>query len=202
MARNGSGTYVTPSGTWTNGAANGVLANLTDWEALLEDIVEAISQSVSKDGQTVLTGDLQMGGFKLTGMGAGTGVGQTLTWEQLFSQGVETNIPSAATTDIGTPNTNFLRVTGSTTITSFGTNYRGPRFLRFEDALTLTNSATLILPSNADYTTAAGDVLIALPKATAGTADGWYVASLSGGGGLPFSDNTHLAQVHAITLSF
>ena len=202
MSRNGLGTFVPPSGTWTNGAANGVLANLTDWEALLEDIVEAISQSVSKDGQTVLTGDLQMGGFKLTGMGAGTGVGQTLTWEQLFSQGVETNIASAATTEIGTPNTNFLRVTGSTTITSFGTNYRGPRFLRFEDALTLTNSSTLILPSNADYTTAAGDVLIALPKATAGTADGWYVASLSGGGGLPFSDNTHLAQIHAITLSF
>jgi hypothetical protein len=200
--RDGNGNYVPTSGTWTNGAANGVLANLTDWQTLLNDLVDAISQSVSKDGQTVMTGNLPMGGFRLTGLGAGTGVGETLTFEQLFSQGTEADVASAATTDIGLQNSNFLRITGNTTISSFGTNYRGPRFLRFADAVTLTNSSTLILPSNADYTTAAGDVLIALPKATAGTADGWYVASLSGGGGLPFSDNTHLAQIHAITLSF
>jgi len=178
MARNGVGVYVTPNGTWTSGAANGVLANLVDWQALLEDLVDAISQSVSKDGQTVLTGDLQMGGFKLTGMGAGSAVGQTLTWEQLFAQGTETDVASAATTDIGVQNSNFLRITGTTTITSFGTNYRGPRFLRFAGAVILTNSSTLILPGGADFTTSAGNVLVAIPKATAGVADGWYIVSL------------------------
>ena len=178
MARNGSGTYVTPSGTWTNGAANGVLANLSDWQALLNDLVDAISQSVSKDGQTVMTGNLPMGGFRLTGLGAGTGVGETLTFEQLFSQGTEADIASAATTDIGLQNSNFLRITGNTTISSFGTNYRGPRFLRFAGAVTLTNSSTLIVPGATDYTTAAGDVLVAIPKATAGVADGWYIATL------------------------
>jgi hypothetical protein len=179
MARNGLGTYVPTSGTWTNGASNGVLANLTDWQALLNDLVDAISQSVSKDGQTVMTGNLPMGGFKLTGLGAGTGVGETLTFEQLFSQGTEADIASAATTDIGLQNSNFLRITGNTTISSFGTNYRGPRFLRFAGAVTLTNSSTLILPNGVNFTTAAGSVLVAIPKATSGTADGWYVASLS-----------------------
>jgi hypothetical protein len=178
MARNGVGVYVPTSGTWTNGAANGVLATLADWEALLDDLVDAVSQSVSKDGQTALTGDLQMGGFKLTGLSAGAAVGQTLTWEQLFAQGTEIDVASAATTDIGVQNSNFLRITGTTTITSFGTNYRGPRFLRFAGAVTLTNSSTLIVPGAANYTTAAGDVIVAIPKATAGVADGWYIATL------------------------
>jgi hypothetical protein len=118
-----------------------------------------------------------MGGNALTNLAAGTGTGQSLRFEQLFSQGVETDLASAATTDIGLQNTNFLRVTGTTTITSFGTNYNGPRFLRFAGALTLTNSATLILPGAADITTVAGDTLIAIPKATAGTADGWQVVA-------------------------
>jgi hypothetical protein len=177
MARNGVGVYVPTSGTWTNGAANGVLATLADWDALLDDLVEALSQSLAKDGQTVLTGNLQMGGFKLTGMGNATGIGQPLSFEQLFSQGTETDLASTATTDIGTPNTNFLRITGTTTITSFGTNYRGPRFLRFADAVTLTNSSSLVITGGANITTTAGEIYIAIPKATAGVADGWYVVS-------------------------
>jgi hypothetical protein len=87
------------------------------------------------------------------------------------------DIASAATTDIGAQNTNFLRVTGNTTITSFGTNFKGPRFLVFEGAVTLTNSGTLVLPGGANITTSAGDVLIAIPGATLGTADKWIVTA-------------------------
>jgi hypothetical protein len=125
-----------------------------------------------------------MGGNSLTGLAAGTGTGQSLRFEQLFSQGTEADLASAATTDIGLQNTNFLRVTGTTTITSFGTNYNGPRFLRFAGVLTLTNSATLILPGAANITTVAGDTLIAIPKATAGTADGWQVVAYQRASGL------------------
>lgn len=178
MARNGSGTYVTPNGTWTNGAVNGTLATLSDWQALLTDLTNAMTQSVSKDGQTTLTGSLNMGGNKLTNLGQGSAQGQTLSWEQLFDQGTEVDVASAATTDIGIQNSTLIRITGTTTITSFGTNYRGPRFLRFAGAVTLTNSSTLILPGSANFTTTAGDVLIACPKATAGVDDGWYVVQL------------------------
>jgi hypothetical protein len=142
---------------------------------LLADLSNALTQSVSKDGQTVITGDLNLGGFKLTNMGAGTGTGQTLTFEQLFSQGTETDVASAATTDIGVQNSNFLRITGTTSITSFGTNYRGPRFIRFAGAVTLTNSATLVLPRGVNITTVAGDTMIVVPGATAGVADKWIV---------------------------
>jgi hypothetical protein len=87
------------------------------------------------------------------------------------------DIASAATTDIGAKNTNFLRVTGNTTITSFGANYKGPRFLVFEGAVTLTHSSTLVLPGGKNITTSAGDVLILIPGATLGTADKWIVAA-------------------------
>lgn len=177
MARNGSGTYSPTSGSWSTGAVNGALATVADWQALLADLSAALTQSVSKDGQTPITGNLNMGGNKLTNMAAGSGAGQSLLWEQLFSQGVEADLASAATTDIGAQNTNFLRLTGTSTITSFGTNYNGPRFIRFAAALTLTNSATLILPGASDITTVAGDTLIAIPKATSGTADGWQVVA-------------------------
>jgi hypothetical protein len=118
-----------------------------------------------------------MGNNKINGVSAGTGLGQALAFEQLFSQGGMADIASAATTDIGAQNTNFLRVTGNTTITSFGSNFKGPRFLVFEGAVTLTNSSTLVLPGGANITTAAGDVLIAIPGATLGTADKWIVTA-------------------------
>jgi hypothetical protein len=176
MARDGNGTMIPVTNTW-NVPVNGVLATGTDFKALYDDLIAALTQSVSRDGQTPMTGNLNMGNNKINGVSAGTGLGQALAFEQLFSQGGMADIASAATTDIGAQNTNFLRVTGNTTITSFGTNFKGPRFLVFEGAVTLTHSSTLVLPGGANITTAAGDVLIAIPGATLGTADKWVVVS-------------------------
>jgi len=171
MSRNGSGGYSLPSNSW-NPAVNGVTATAADWQALINDVATAIQQSVSADGQTPITGNLQMGGNKLTGLAAGSGTGQSLRYEQLFSQGTLTDIASAATVDIGAQLTNFLRVTGTTGITSFGTNYNGPRFLIFAAAVTLTHSATLVLPTASNITTAANDALIAVP-----ISGGWQVVA-------------------------
>ena len=179
MARNGSGQYNLPTSSWYP-PVNGVLATAGDWQALIEDVAAALTQSLSRDGQTPMTGNQAMGGNKLTGLGAGTATGDSLRWQQLFDQGIEEDIASAAVMDIGARNSNFLRVTGGTTITGLGTNYKGPRFLRFEGAVTITNSASLILPNGQNYTTAAGDVVICIPKATLGTPDGWYVVKASG----------------------
>jgi hypothetical protein len=116
-----------------------------------------------------------MTGNKLTGLGAGSATGDSLRWEQLFSQGTQQNLASATTTDIGAQNSVFLNITGTTTITSFGTNYNGPRYIRFDGALTLThNATTLILPGAANITTAAGDSAIVVPSGS--PANGWRVA--------------------------
>lgn len=190
MSRNGSGQYFAPTNSW-NPATNGQLASDGDWQTTLNDIVAALTQSLSRDGQGGMLGNLPMGGNKITGLGDGTGSGQALTFSQLFDQGTEQDLASAATTDIGAQLTNFLRITGTTTITSFGTNYKGPRFLRFSGAVTLTNSSTLILPSGANITTAAGDCLIVVPKATLGVSDGWVVVAYqSASGTITPSDNS------------
>ena len=68
-------------------------------------------------------------------------------------------IASASTCDLGTKEAMSLDVTGTTTITSFGTVSAGIRkWVTFADALTLTYNATsLKLPGAASITTAAGD---------------------------------------------
>lgn len=75
---------------------------------------------------------------------------------------LQTAIASAATTSIGTTAAgDTVHITGTTTITSFGTSTSANGLLRiviFDGALTLTHNATsLILPTDANITTAAGD---------------------------------------------
>lgn len=198
MSRNGSGTYTLPVNSW-NPATNAVSATASDWQSLIDDVETALTASLAADGQTPMTGNLAMGNNKLTGLAAGTAAGNSLRWEQLFSQGTEVDIASATTTDIGGQNSNFLQITGTTTITGFGTNYNGPRFLRFAGALTLTHGSALVLPSGASITTAAGDMAVAIPKATSGTPDGWVVL-YQRASGLPLL-TTGLVPTGAVTTS-
>ncbi len=104
-----------------------------------------------------------------------------------FSQTVEIDVPSAATVDIGNQTTRILRITGTTQITSLGTNYNGPVYIRFAGALTLTHHATnLVIPGAANLVTAAGDSCIAIPKTTSsGTFDGWRIANFVRGADTP-----------------
>lgn len=88
------------------------------------------------------------------------------TMAQIAQWTGEGTIASAATCDIGAEDEEFLNVTGTTTITSFGTVRAGTvRRLLFADALTLTHNATsLILPGSANITTAAGDVAVMISE--------------------------------------
>jgi len=197
--RNGSGAYSLPVNTW-NPATTGVSATVTDWQALINDIATAMQQSVSSDGQTAMTGNLAMGNNKLTGLSAGTATGHSLRWEQLFSQGTIANLASATTTDIGAQNTSFLNITGTTTITGFGSNFNGPRYLVFAGILTLTHSATLVCPGAANITTAANDSAIAIP-----ISGGWQIVAYQKASGLPVSTTglvpTGLATASGLTMS-
>lgn len=85
----------------------------------------------------------------------------------------EADVASAATCDVGALNSLFVRVTGAVSITSLGTNYNGPRFIRFAGALTLVHSATLVLPGAVNLSTTAGDSCIAVPIGTPAT--GWQI---------------------------
>jgi hypothetical protein len=74
-------------------------------------------------------------------------------------------LASAATVDLGSINQSFVGITGTTTITSFGSSATTGtiHIVKFSGILTLTYNATsLILQSGFNITTAAGDTAIAL----------------------------------------
>ncbi len=74
------------------------------------------------------------------------------------------DLASAATTDLAAGGAENIRITGTTTITAFGTAASGTRRqLRFADSLTLTHNATsLILPGGLNIITQAGDTATAV----------------------------------------
>lgn len=158
MPRNGSGNYSLPTNAW-NPAINGVSATPADWQALINDVAAAIQASVSADGQTPVTGNLQMGGHLLTGAGAPSGTGMSLRWEQL-TRGAD--IPSATSITIPLEG-QFFAVTGTTAITGFGATIAGRLvYIKFDAGIVLTNSASFILPGGANITTQADDIAVFL----------------------------------------
>lgn len=77
--------------------------------------------------------------------------------------GREVPIASATTTDLGTLPAHVGLITGTTTITGFGSSASllAPIYLvRFSGTLTLTNSPTLTLPGNANIITQVGDAAL------------------------------------------
>lgn len=69
MPRNGSGSYSLPNNTFYPGV-NGITVQTADANTTMADIQSALSASVSADGQTPMSGDLNMGGNQLTSVGA------------------------------------------------------------------------------------------------------------------------------------
>lgn len=84
-----------------------------------------------------------------------------------ISNFAKTDVASAATCNIGAATTPVVRITGTTTITSFGTVANTRKYVYFAAALTLTHNATsLILPGAGDITTASGDVALFISDAS------------------------------------
>lgn len=75
------------------------------------------------------------------------------------------NIASASTINLTTATGNSLHVTGTTTITAVTLAQGAVRFVTFDGALTLTNGASLILPTGANIVTAAGDTAVFIGEA-------------------------------------
>lgn len=140
MPRNGSGVYSLPTGT----------DNFVPGTTIESAKIDALSADFEQDANTdrpIVAG----------GTGASTAVGAL---DNLSTE--SSSIASATTTDLSGATGIHVSITGTTTITGFGTVQAGAiRVLTFADALTLThNASSLILPGGANITTAAGDVAI------------------------------------------
>jgi hypothetical protein len=80
MSRNGSGQYNLPAG---NPVVTGTTISSTWANTTLSDIQNALTQSIAADGQTPVTGNIAMGGNKLTGLTQGTVNGDSVEYSQL-----------------------------------------------------------------------------------------------------------------------
>lgn len=80
MSRNGSGVYSLPAG---NPVVTGTTISSTWANNTLSDIANTLTGSVASDGQTPMTGNLQMGNNKITGLANGTNAQDAVTYSQL-----------------------------------------------------------------------------------------------------------------------
>lgn len=127
---------------------------------------------------------------------------QATVRQYLASKG--SDIASSATVNLAAADGYFLDITGTTTITSFGTESAGISYLlRFNGALTLTHNGTsLILPGAANITTASGDLCLMESLGAGNWVCAWYSPSeTSPVGKIPTTKGDILAATAARTLA-
>ena len=115
--------------------------------------------------------------------------------------GGSTSIASASTTGLGSASQGSITISGTTTITSFGsastfTPLGSLKVVRFSGSLTLTHNATsLILPGGANITTADGDCCIV--QALGGS--NWRVVNYTRASGVPLTTSAVVQRVETLT---
>lgn len=167
MSFNGSGTFVINSSGQPVSA--NTLIEAAVFNAFTADMATGLSTAICKDGQTTITANIPMAGFKFTGLAAGSAAGNSLRYEQLFTTSAVAllgamdwvkgaNIASAATINLTTATGNAVHVTGTTQIDAVTLGSGMWRLVIFDGALTLAHHATNNnLPGGANITTAAND---------------------------------------------
>ena len=102
MSRNGSGTYSLPSGNpvVTNTIISSTWANTT-----LSDIANALTNSVASDGQTTMSGNLNLGNNKILNVDDGTDATDAVNYGQLLALGVSGKIVQTVVATSGTAST-------------------------------------------------------------------------------------------------
>lgn len=116
--------------------------------------------SIADDGSSVLAQPAFTDISGTLGIAAGgTGATTAIAAKDALTT-KSTDIASATTTNLAAATGEYANITGTTTITGFGTVTAGAlRVLQFNGALTLTYNATsMILPGGGDILTVAGDV--------------------------------------------
>jgi hypothetical protein len=152
MPRNGSGTYSLPAG---NPVVTGTTISSTTQNTTMSDVATALTNSIAKDGQTTPTANLPMGGFKHTGLGAGSAATDSANLGQIQSQAYIA-LASVAGTDT---------ITASTSPVT--TAYANGQTYRFVAANTNTGAVTVninglgakAITKNGATALAAGDIV-------------------------------------------
>jgi hypothetical protein len=128
MSFNGTGTFVINSSGQP--VVSSTVISATVFNALTADLATGLSTCITKDGQTTPTNNIPMGGFKITGLGAGTVGTDAVRLSQLQAGAAQ-----------------LLAVSGTDTLTALGTPtltaYATGNLFYFVAAATNTTSVTL-----------------------------------------------------------
>jgi hypothetical protein len=120
MSRNGSGTYTLPVG---NPVVSGTTITSAWANSTLSDIATALTGSVAADGQTPMSGTLNMGTNRITGVSNGTLPTDAVNLSQLADPIITGNADISGTLHVGGATTldSTLSVGGNVTVTGDGT---------------------------------------------------------------------------------
>lgn len=129
------------------------------FNALTADLATGLSTAITKNGQTTPTANIPMAGFKFTGLGAGSGAGESLRYEQVTLD-TKTTVASATTPNIWTSTGRLIDYTGTATATGFAAAPQAgaSRTLVCAGASVFTAGANMIIPgtvSGSNFTAAA-----------------------------------------------
>ena len=116
MSRNGSGVYSLPSG---NPFVAGTVIDSTVMNTTMTDLGTALTGSISADGQTVITGNLQMSTYRHTGVGDGVSLTDYASLKQ-----VQNSTAQWAGTATGTGDALVLTVSPVVTAYAAGQTFR------------------------------------------------------------------------------
>ena len=79
MPYNGSGTFTLPAG---NPVVTGTTISSVTTNTTNNDLANGLTNALTRNGQSPPTANLPMGNFKLTGLAAGAGTGESVTYDQ------------------------------------------------------------------------------------------------------------------------
>jgi hypothetical protein len=122
MSRNGSGTYTLPAG---NPVVTGTTISTTWANNTLNDLAAAMTDSVAADGQTPMTGDLDLNNNKIVNLAPAAFAGDAVEYNQLIAAttgavsivGGTINGTSIGATTASTGRFSTLEVTATSTFT-------------------------------------------------------------------------------------
>jgi hypothetical protein len=159
MSRNGSGTYTLPAG---NPVVTGTVIASTWANSTLTDIAAALTGSVAADGQTPMSGDLDMNTNKVINLEAGTVAGNAIEYDQ-FVAATTTAVNITGGTINGTSIGETTRSSGKFTTLSANSTLGVTGATTLSSTLAVTGYATF--SSNGEFN---GTGALKLPVGTTG----------------------------------